>query len=274
MRRGEREEMGFTYTDSTKVVLEAFGKFKVTLLEAVEPGDLLSWYNLNNSKTVQFADQSDEQRANCIAVEKGDAGAEITACLKAVLGTISTIATGGVVTPVYFASSASFFGAPLYLGEDGKPSSSEGSDYSQIVGRLLARDRILLDMAPAADKYWKLERLTSVLREILNGNDLAWTDLDIDSYATVPVGAIGIILETYVIDTGAARPTLSLRKKGEDVNTWQEIRNSAQVAGIAHETMAVVEMDSDHIIQYRLQSTAGGGTASFYLKLLGWVIQP
>lgn len=122
--------------------------------------------------------------------------------------------------------------------------------------------------------YLKLQRITAVVREILNGNDLAWTDLDLDTYVTVPAGAIGVMLETYVIDTGAARPTLSLRKNGEDTNTWQEVRNSAQVAGIANVVMLIVEFDDDHILEYRLQSTAGGGTASFYLKLVGWVMQP
>ena len=149
MLRGERDEMAFTYTDSDKVVLEAFGKFKVTLLEAVEPGDLLSWYNTDNAYTAQFADQSDEQRGDCIAVEKGAAGDEIVACLKAVLQTIPTISTGGVVTAVYFAGADDFFGAPLYLGEDGKPSSTQGTTYTQVIGELLARDRILIDLGLA-----------------------------------------------------------------------------------------------------------------------------
>jgi len=138
--------MAFTYTDSDKVVLEAWGKFKVTLLEAVESGDLLSFYNASATYAVQFADQSDSQRADCIAVDGGAAGAEITACLKAVLGTISTIATGGVVTRVYFATSTDYLGAPLYLGEDGKPSSTNGTTYSQRVGKLIARDQIAIDL--------------------------------------------------------------------------------------------------------------------------------
>ena len=142
--------MAFTYTDSDKIILEAWGKFKVTLLEAVEPGDLLSWYNTDNDYTVQFADQSDSQRADCIAMEAGIAGAEITACLKAVLGTISTIATGGVVTRVYFAGADDFFGASLFLGEDGKPSTTPGTTLTQEIGKLLARDRVLIDLAPSA----------------------------------------------------------------------------------------------------------------------------
>ena len=53
--------MAFTYTDKDKVIIEAWGKFKVTLLEAVEPGDLLSFYNTDNAYTVQVADQSHSQ---------------------------------------------------------------------------------------------------------------------------------------------------------------------------------------------------------------------
>lgn len=140
--------MGFTYTDSDKKILEAWGKFKVTLLEAVEPGDLLNWYNNDNAYTARLADAGDEYRADCIAIDKGAAGAEITACLKAEVKTISTIATGGVVTRVYFAALADFLGAPVYLGESGKPASSAGT-LNQQIGRLIARDRLMLDMTGA-----------------------------------------------------------------------------------------------------------------------------
>ena len=144
--------MAFTYTDSDKIVLEAWGKFKVTLLEAVEPGDLLSFINGATggaTYAVQFADESDSQRADCIAVDGGAAGDTITACLKAVCSTIPTITAGnrGDPTAVYFAASTDYLGAPLYLGEAGKPESDEGSTYVQGVGRLLARDRILLDVS-------------------------------------------------------------------------------------------------------------------------------
>ncbi len=140
--------MGFTYTDSDKVVLEAWGKFKVTLYETVEPGDLLSFYNTDNDYTVQHADESSSYRADCIAMEAGVQGDEIMVCQKAMLKTISTIATGGVVTRVYFAAEADFLGAILYLGEDGKPESDTGDSYQQIVGRLVARDQILIDLNP------------------------------------------------------------------------------------------------------------------------------
>ncbi len=138
--------MGFTYTDSAKTILEAWGKFKVTLLEAVVPGDLLSFYNTDNDYTVQFADEGDSQRADCIALEAGAAGAEITAALKAVFGTIDTVGTGGVVTRVYFAAAADFFGARLYLGESGKAESDVGTTFKQEIGKLLSRNRVLIDL--------------------------------------------------------------------------------------------------------------------------------
>lgn len=141
--------MGFTYTDKDKVVLEAWGKFRVTLLEDVEAGDLLSWYNQDNDYTVQLADDSDSQSADCIAIANGSAGDEIWAALKVVLGTI-TAQSGdcgrGIPGAVYFAGEDDYLGAPLYLGESGKPESSEGSKLDQTIGRLLARDRILIDL--------------------------------------------------------------------------------------------------------------------------------
>jgi len=117
-----------------------------------------------------------------------------------------------------------------------------------------------------------LQRSTAHIMGLQNQDDIGWTDLDLDTVITVPVGAIGILLETYVYETNA-RPTLLLRKKGDDTNDWQWIRNSVQVSAIAHEAMAVVEMDNDHIIQYRLQSTAGATSAAFSLKLLGWIMR-
>lgn len=143
--------MAFTYTDYGKTMLHTWGRFRVTLLEAVVAGDLLSFYNTDASYTVQFADDSDSQRADCIACEAGAAGDEIWACLKAECKASTSIGTGGAVTQNYFAASTDFFGAPLYVGDAGKPSSSESATYIQRVGRLLARDRILLDATQDAD---------------------------------------------------------------------------------------------------------------------------
>ena len=137
--------MGFTYTDANKkVVLHSWGRFKGTLLEAVATGDLLNFYATDNAYTLQFADQSDSQAAQCVACEDGAVGDEIWVALAAELKAPTTIATGGVATQTNFAAAADFFGSPLYLGESGKPASSAGATYSQLVGYLLARDRIIL----------------------------------------------------------------------------------------------------------------------------------
>ena len=136
--------MGFTYTDrNAKTVLHSWGRFKATLFEAVVEGDLLAVYNTDNAYTVQFADQSDSQAAIAVACEAGAAGDEITCALMAELKAPTTPTVSGG-TQTYFAASADFFGAPLYLGESGKPASSAGATLSQEVGFLLARDRILI----------------------------------------------------------------------------------------------------------------------------------
>jgi hypothetical protein len=137
--------MGFTYTDKNpKVVLEAWGKFKGTLFETVVEGDMVSYYNTDNAYTFQFADQSDSQPAQAVALEPGVQGDTIEFAAVAILQTPVTLGDGGAATQQYFAAAADFFGAPLYLGESGKPSSSAGATYSQLVGYLLARDRIIL----------------------------------------------------------------------------------------------------------------------------------
>ena len=134
----------FTYTDKGKKILHSWARFRVTLFEAVVTGDLLSYYATDNAYTVQFADQSDSQAALCVACQPGAAGDEIWACLAAELKASETIGAQGVPSDVYFAAAADFFGKPLYLGEDGKASDTEGGTYSQLVGYLLSRDRILL----------------------------------------------------------------------------------------------------------------------------------
>ena len=149
--------MAFTFTDSTKVLIEAQDIVKVTLLEAVIPGDLLSYYNTDNDYTVQIADESDEQRAELIAIDAGAAGDEITACLRSVWETRDTVGVGGVVTEVYFADEADFLGAPLFLGEDGKASSTVGTTYRQVIGKLLSRKRLVLETKPTemySDQYY------------------------------------------------------------------------------------------------------------------------
>lgn len=137
--------MAFTYTDrNRKVILHSWGRHKATVLAAVEVGDQLSRYDTSATITYRIADQSDGYVAVAVACQDGAAGEEITCALAAQLKAPTTLATGGVATQTYFAESADFLGAPLYLGESGKPQSSVGATTPQQVGYLLARDIILL----------------------------------------------------------------------------------------------------------------------------------
>jgi len=245
--------MGFTYTDSDKIVLEAWGKFKVTLLEAVEPGDLLSWYNTDNAYTVQFADQSDSQRADCIAVEGGVAGDTITACLKAELGTIPTIGTHGDPTTVYFAAAADFFGAPLYLGESGKPASSAGATYKQMIGKLLARDRILISVMPSnvLDPSTFLGTISPVTSDggALGTASLMWSDLFLASGAVINFnnGDITLTHSSGVIafDGGSLRVATDAKLEFRDTGLY-------------------INSDIDGILTFHLDGTGQTYSAIFY----------
>lgn len=137
--------MAYTYTDrNKKVVLHSWGRHRGTVVEAVAVGDLVSRYNTDASNTYQFADQSDSQAAEAVALQDIAAGGEGWFALAAELKAPVSVGAGGAVTRTYFGASTDYLGAPLYLGEDGKPSSSAGGTMSQLVGCALARDRIFL----------------------------------------------------------------------------------------------------------------------------------
>lgn len=138
--------MAFTYTDrNPKVVRKSWGRFRATVMEAVVVGDLVSKYNADATSTYQFADQSDSQAATAVVVSESIAAAGTGwLALAAELKAPATVGTAGAVTQQYFGASTDYLGAVLYLGEDGKPSSSAGGTMSQEVGHLVARDRILL----------------------------------------------------------------------------------------------------------------------------------
>ena len=131
--------MALSYTDSTKRTVRSGKAFKVTVLAAVERGDLLAPYNATNAASHQLATTA--LKGRCVALDDAAAGAEVSAANWAVLGTKTSIATGGIATPAYFAASSDFFGASLYQGAAGKPSSTAG----QQVGVLLSREEIILD---------------------------------------------------------------------------------------------------------------------------------
>lgn len=136
----------FTFTDQNKkVVLHSWGRHRATVMEAVEVGDLVSRYVTDNAYTYQFADESDSQAAEAVALEDIAAAGTGWFALAAELKAPVSVGTGGAVTRNYFAAAADFLGKPLYLSTTGgKASSSTGGSLVQVVGCLLARDRILL----------------------------------------------------------------------------------------------------------------------------------
>ena len=138
--------MGFTYTDKNQKRTIRTGKaYKATVNAAVAVGDLLAPANADNASTFKLADDSDRAKATTVALESSIAAAEeISVADWAELQTQDTIGAAGAVTQVYFAASADFLGAPLYLGESGKPSSAIGTSGQQI-GILTARNRILVN---------------------------------------------------------------------------------------------------------------------------------
>ncbi len=92
--------MAFTYTDRGKKILHSWGRFQVTLSEAVETGDLLSFLNTGVANTVQLADESEEKRAECIACQPGAADDKIWVSLNAEIKASETIGAQGVPSDV------------------------------------------------------------------------------------------------------------------------------------------------------------------------------
>lgn len=137
--------MAYTYTDKNKkTVLHSWGRHRAKVMEAVVVGDLVSRYNGDAVSAYQFADQSDSQAAEAVALEDIAAAGEGWFALAVELKAPVSVGTGGAVTRNYFGGSTDYLGVALYLGEDGKPASSAGGTMAQYVGCGLARDRILL----------------------------------------------------------------------------------------------------------------------------------
>lgn len=138
--------VAFTYTDKNQKRTVRTGKaYKATVNAAVAVGDLLAPANADTASTFKLADDSTRAKATAIAIESSTAaGEEISVADWAELQTQDTIGAAGAVTQVYFAASSDFLGAPLFLGESGKPSSAQGTAGQQI-GILTARNRILVN---------------------------------------------------------------------------------------------------------------------------------
>jgi hypothetical protein len=137
--------MALTFTDKNiKTALRSDGLFRVVISEAVKTGDMLSFLSTGTTNIMQLADQSTSVAAHAIATEDGAAGEEISVAESLELKAPITLATGGIVTQTNFAAASDYLGGLLYLGESGKASSTAGSTFIQVVGRLLTRDRIFL----------------------------------------------------------------------------------------------------------------------------------
>jgi len=189
--------MAFTYTDrNKKTVLHSWGRFRGVVMEAVVVGDLVSFYNTDATSAFQFADQSDSQPAQAVACEDGAAEEEIWLALAVELEAPRTVGTGGAVTQQHFGASTDYFGAALYLGEDGKPSSSAGGTYSQLVGYNLDRDRILLQPNTA------LTGVAGSFTTLAASDVLSVTDTtdasDADTASIKTKGGLGITKKLYV----------------------------------------------------------------------------
>lgn len=138
--------MAFTYTDrNEKVVLASFGRFRAVVKENVVTGDLLTWYQTDAVSALELADQSSGKFASAVALEEILAGEEGACAVAATLKAPTTIATGGIVTQVYFSASADFYGVALFIGESGKAASAVGARSGQVVGHNINRFTIMLD---------------------------------------------------------------------------------------------------------------------------------
>ncbi len=217
--------MSLTYTDKNlKVVLHSWGRFRVTISEAVQPGDALSWLNSGSDYTVQFASQTNSQRADCFATEEGEAGDTIMAALAVELKSADTPTTGGAVTRVYFAGATDDLGSPLYLGDEGKPSSDVGDTYAQIIGQVLARDRIMLNVTGSATGP---TFSTDITPDVLDGAALgtallAWSDLFLATGGVINFGAGDVTIthsaDLLTIAGGIAGDDIFLPSSGGTIN--------------------------------------------------------
>lgn len=141
--------MAFTFTDrNKKTVLQSWGRFRAQVSEAVVAGDLVSFLGTGASDVVQFASEDGSQAADAVACEDGAVDETIWCAVKAVLKAPVSVGTGGAVTRTYFAAADDFLGSLIYLSTEGKVDETPGTTFYQPVGRLLARDRILIDLSP------------------------------------------------------------------------------------------------------------------------------
>ncbi len=137
--------MSFTFTDrNPKVVSKAWGRFRAVTEVAVVTGDLLHRVAGDATNCVKTATAPSTSRAaHAVAVQDGAAGDTIWCALGGEFKAPQSQGTKGAVTASYFAADGDHLGSLIYLGTDGK-CNHEGGDLTQVVGYLLARDRMVL----------------------------------------------------------------------------------------------------------------------------------
>lgn len=125
-------------------------------------------------------------------------------------------------------------------------------------------------------KYWRLHRGRGDIIQLSGLGNIGVTDIDCGDPAlrgigvVTPPGAVGIIVQAQIIDTGGTAVQLKLRRNGE--THWAQIFYcNAFVQAKTFIYMVVLELDDNHLIEYSISGSSG--LAAFSLKLMGWVME-
>lgn len=141
----------------------------------------------------------------------------------------------------------------------------------------IAADAVTRAKLDAAINYWQLqEDVVDPILNLANQNDVAWTDLDMDTAMaamglTVPTGAVGVIYRARLRDWAVANARVEVRRNGGMVFVWN-LR--AQVAQRYVETTFISPLDAGNIFEYHLGNTGNVNGVDLVFWLMGWVIQP
>lgn len=114
---------------------------------------------------------------------------------------------------------------------------------------------------------------TQYILELLEQSDVDWTDLDMNTAGSglVPEKANAVILSIEFADSGfpAIDCAGALRKKGE-IGSEQRFLVRPGPGGLPTNVSALVGVDSNGILQYWIDAS-GTGTATFKIRLVGWI---
>ena len=97
--------------------------------------------------------------------------------------------------------------------------------------------------------------------------DGAWHELDLDSFVTVPNGAIGFFAKAVVRDTGP-NYELNVRHTSQS-NEEQRCPVNCQVANVYIPSLFLVPLDGDNKFDYRCSA----GLNECYLTVLWWIFE-